>query len=276
MEVERIAAFCNGDRGGNPAGVVLCTALPNADEMQATAAKVGYSETVFAAPLADAWRVRYFAPEIEVPFCGHATIALGALFAARQGGGVRKLLLNDAQITVEGFADGDAMGAALQSPPTSSHLAAAELVTEALRLFAYRSDDIDPRFPPAVANAGNDHLVLALRSRELLARMAYDLDTGRVFMLGAGITTIAFIFAETQQLFHVRNPFASGGVYEDPATGSAAAALGGYLNHIGWPSGGAIEILQGADMGVPSRIAVEMRGPLERGVRVSGRARFLR
>jgi PhzF family phenazine biosynthesis protein len=276
MKVERIAAFCAGDRGGNPAGVVLCTSLPDPGEMQTVAAKVGYSETVFAAPQGDSWRVRYFAPEIEVPFCGHATIALGALFAARHGGGVHKLQLNEAQISVEGFCEANGMGAALQSPPASSRPVPAELVTEALRLFTYRPDDIDPRLPPAMANAGNDHLELALRSRELLSRMTYDLTAGRAFMLGAGITTISFIFAETPQLFHVRNPFASGGVYEDPATGSAAAALGGYLNDIAWPSGGAIEVLQGEDMGVPSRIAVGMPHSPERSIRVSGRARFMR
>ena len=40
--------------------------------MQCVAAEVGFSETVFAAPHENAWRVRYFAPELEVPFCGHA------------------------------------------------------------------------------------------------------------------------------------------------------------------------------------------------------------
>src|SRR4051794_28306133 len=75
MHVQRIAAFSQGAHGGNPAGVVLCEALPAAEEMLTIAAEVGYSETVFAAPNEDGWRVRYFAPEIEVPFCGHATIA---------------------------------------------------------------------------------------------------------------------------------------------------------------------------------------------------------
>src|SRR6266481_7215787 len=65
--VKRLAAFSEGDFGGNPAGVVICEALPDASVMQAIAAQVGYSETAFAAPVEGAWRVRYFAPEIEVP-----------------------------------------------------------------------------------------------------------------------------------------------------------------------------------------------------------------
>ena len=83
----RIAAFSNGSNGGNPAGVVLCDALPDAAAMQAVAAEVGYSETVFAAPAEDCWRVRDFAPEVEVDFFGHATIALGAALALRQDDG---------------------------------------------------------------------------------------------------------------------------------------------------------------------------------------------
>jgi PhzF family phenazine biosynthesis protein len=77
MNVSRIAAFSDGDTGGNPAGVVIGV-LPDAATMQRVAAEVGFSETAFAAPEGDGWRVRYFSPQTEVPFCGHATIALGA------------------------------------------------------------------------------------------------------------------------------------------------------------------------------------------------------
>ncbi|CDM25659.1 Phenazine biosynthesis protein PhzF [Castellaniella defragrans 65Phen] len=47
--VDRLAAFSDGDSGGNPAGVVICEALPDAVTMQAIAAEIGYSETAFAA-----------------------------------------------------------------------------------------------------------------------------------------------------------------------------------------------------------------------------------
>jgi PhzF family phenazine biosynthesis protein len=55
--------------------------------MQRIAADVGYSETVFATPEQDRWRIRYFAPEAEVEFCGHATIALGAVQRSEYSGG---------------------------------------------------------------------------------------------------------------------------------------------------------------------------------------------
>ena len=56
-------------------------ALAGGSKLQAIAADVGFSETAFATREGNAWRVRYFSPRCEVPFCGHATIALGAALA---------------------------------------------------------------------------------------------------------------------------------------------------------------------------------------------------
>ena len=175
IHVHQIDAFTRVKFTGNPAGVVLCEALPPADRMLAIAAEVGYSETVFAAPGEDGWRVRYFAPEIEVPFCGHATIALGAALALAHGDGTFALQLNDTRITVTGWRKNPALMAALQSPRTCSEQAPRELVEAALGLFSYTVADLDPRLPPAIAEAGARHLVLALTSRQKLAAMHYDL-----------------------------------------------------------------------------------------------------
>jgi PhzF family phenazine biosynthesis protein len=275
MDVERIAAFADGEAGGNPAGVVICDVLPDATAMQALAAEVGYSETVFAAPSDRDWRVRYFAPEVEVDFCGHATIALGAALALRHGDGTFRLQLNNAGITVEGRRAGSTMTAALQSPPTRSERASSRLVAEALALFSYSSVDLDARIPPAMANAGANHLILALNSRERLSAMRYELEAGRTFTKTEGIVTVSLIYAETPRLFHARNPFPIGGVYEDPATGAAAAALAGYLRDLGWPHGGAIEIIQGEDMGTPSCLHAEIPSTPGSSIRVSGATRMI-
>lgn len=275
MKVERIAAFADGAAGGNPAGVVICDALPDASAMQRIAREVGYSETVFAAPSGEVWRVRYFAPEAEVDFCGHATIALGAALALRGGDGAFALQLNNASITVEGSRANATIIAALQSPPTSSRPASSRLVAEALALFALTPADLDERLPPAIANAGANHLVLALKSRELLSAMHYDLDAGRKLATAERIVTFSLVHAETPQRFHARNPFPFGGVYEDPATGAAAAALAGYLRDLGWPHGGEIEIIQGEDMGVPSRLHAQIPAAPGASIRVSGMARVM-
>lgn len=279
MTLHRIAAFSDGDTGGNPAGVWIGGTLLDDADMQRIAAEVGFSETAFAAPLdgnkGEKWRVRYFSPESEVPFCGHATIALGAVLALERGDGVYPLVLNQAEITVEGRRDGARLSAALQSPPTRSAAADPVLVTLALELFGYGPEDLDPHMPPARIHGGADHLLLALRTRERLGAMAYDLDRGRTFMRAHDLVTIALVFAESERRFHARNPFASGGVYEDPATGAAAAAFAGYLRDRGWPHGGAIEISQGEDMGMHSRLWAEIGPEPGSSIRVSGAARVM-
>ena len=275
MEIQRIAAFSKGNEGGNPAGVVIGETLPDPATMRRVAAEVGFSETAFAAPNGTGWRVRYFSPESEVPFCGHATIALGMALAKANGDGIFALTLNDADIVVEGRREGDLFAAALQSPPTNSQAAPEALLSTALDLFGYTENQIDMRIPPAIANAGATHLVLALSDRRALADMSYNQDAGRKFMDGNGLVTINLVHAETNQVFHCRNPFASGGVYEDPATGAAAAALAGYLRDIDWPHGGAIDIVQGEDMGVPSRLKAEIPSESGGSIRVSGTARVM-
>lgn len=275
MNILRIAAFSDGNVGGNPAGVLIADDFPNETEMQQIAAKVGFSETVFAMPSGNDWRVRYFSPESEVPFCGHATIALGAALALRHGDGVFSLILNQAKITVEGRQNGDVISAALQSPPTKSTPVSSEFVSSALELFGYTIDDLDPRIPPARIHGGADHLVLGLKSREALASMHYDLNAGRIFMNREGLVTILLVYAETNQLFHTRNPFAGGGVYEDPATGAATAAFGGYLRDLGWPHGGQIDVVQGEDMGMRSRLRAYISPLPASSIRVSGTARIM-
>jgi len=125
--VQHVAAFSDGDVGGNGAGVYLSDEMPAEDDMGALAADLGYSETAFVVPSGEAFRVRYFSPESEVPFCGHATIALGAVLAAERGAGTFSLELNDATISVEASTEDGISVIALQSPPTHSEPARSEL-----------------------------------------------------------------------------------------------------------------------------------------------------
>ncbi len=276
MDIQRIAAFSEGETGGNPAGVLIAETLPAPADMQRLAAEVGFSETAFAAPQGGGWRVRYFSPKIEVPFCGHATIALGAALALKFGDGTFALALNDADISVEATKADGVVSAALQSPPTRSRPSPPALTAEIMALFGFSADDLDPAIPPALINGGADHFVLALKSRERLAAMAYDFEPTRAVMLREVWATILLAFAETPRLFHTRNPFASGGVYEDPATGAATAAFAGYLRDLGWPHEGSIEIVQGEDMGMRSRLHAEIPAEPGSSIRVSGTARIMR
>ena len=84
----RRSAFTDNPKGGNPAGVWVGETLPSVDVMQRIAAEVGYSETAFVAPASGQNRtIRYYSPEMEVPFCGHATIATGAVLGETEGDG---------------------------------------------------------------------------------------------------------------------------------------------------------------------------------------------
>jgi PhzF family phenazine biosynthesis protein len=105
--------------------------------------------------------------------------------------------------------------------------------------------------------------------------MRYDLESGRKLMNREGLVTILLAYAETPRLFHTRNPFASGGVYEDPATGAATAAFAGYLRDLEWPHQGSIEIVQGEDMGARSLLRADITPELGSSIRVSGSARVM-
>lgn len=275
MNIQRIAAFSHDGRGGNPAGVVLLDAPAPDVDMARVASEVGYSETVFAVRNSDGasdWRARYFSPETEVPFCGHATIALGAVLGEQFGAGTYNLTLNDTTISVEAEATVEGMAATLTSPPTRSQAATEEEAADALELFGLTARDLDDRLPPARIHGGADHVILALHDRARLAAIDYNLDRGRKVMRRHGLVTIMIAYVEDERTFVVRNAFASGGVLEDPATGAAAAAFAGYLRVRGWPHGGHFVIRQGEDMGAPSIINVRLTDEVGAPVHVAGKA----
>jgi PhzF family phenazine biosynthesis protein len=149
--------------------------------------------------------------------------------------------------------------------------AAASLVSDALAILGWRAEDLDAAIPAARAFAGAWHLVLAAARHSRLATLAYDFDRLKTVMLGADLTTVQLVWRERADLFHSRNPFPVGGVVEDPATGAAAAAFGGYLReaHLVTPPA-TILIRQGEAMGRPSRLTVEI--PATGGIVVSGAA----
>lgn len=277
MDVLKIASFSDGEEGGNPAGVAFYDELPSAAIMQKIAFDVGFSETAFASQLEgeNNWRVRYFSPESEVPFCGHATIALGAALARREGAGIYNLTLNEASISVEGAASGAGFSSALQSPPTTSEPLDNEKLSELLALFGLDREQLDLSIPPARIHGGADHYVLMLKSRDDLSSMDYDLQAGRIFMDDRGLITIMLVYKEHDRKFHTRNAFASGGVFEDPATGAASAAFAGYLRDINWPHENNFQIIQGQDMGMKSIINVDLTNEKGASIRVSGTARLM-
>ena len=278
QKVKRLAAFSDGDHGGNPAGVLIADQMPSELEMLNIAAAVNYSETAFVVPLSadqKQWRVRYFSPKIEIPFCGHATIALTAVLGQETELSHFTLTLNDTVIDVEADPNGDFPKALIKSPPTWSKPLDHEMRDVFLGLFGLGEDDLSPKLSPALIHGGATHILLPLKDRNQLSQMHYDFDQGADLMSRYGITTVMLVYGEGNQMFHARNAFAAGGVLEDPATGAAAAAFAGYLRDINWPCGQQFIIRQGDDMGMPSIIHVTFDQEQGSPVSVSGAVRAI-
>jgi len=276
MEIQRIAAFSYQNSGGNPAGVMICDDMPIDIEMLNIAKSVGYSETAFLKFKKDGWQIRYFSPEIEVPFCGHATIASGAALGAYSGVGTYKLYLNEGEISVDvSRSEGGAFSVTLQSPETWSKVAGQDYSVKVLNEFNLSLDDLDMNFPVRFAFAGAKHLILVLKDRATLANMSYNFGRLKVLMKEKDLVTINLLWCESSNRFHSRNPFPPGGVHEDPATGAAAAAFAGYLRDIGWNGENRFVVLQGEDMGAPSRLLVEYSAIQGEGIKVTGETRYV-
>jgi PhzF family phenazine biosynthesis protein len=276
MNILKIAAFSYQGKGGNPAGVVFSDQMPVAEEMLDVAKQVGYSETAFLVQQGEGWKVRYFAPAMEVPFCGHATIALGAALGERYGEGTYKLYLNQSEISVSAEKSlNGTFAATLQSPATFSEDAPEEYVDKILAAFNLKPEELHLAFPVRFASAGAKHLILVVKDRKTLADMKYEFDLVKSLMAEKDLVTISILWQESDELFHSRNAFASGGVYEDPATGAAAAALAGYLRDINWQGKKEFMMLQGEDMGVPSRLLVQYNSKIGESVKVSGEVRYI-
>ena len=269
--LHRVAAFTTTPDGGNPAGVWIGSALPDMETMQRIAAEVGYSETVFIAPTVGNEReCRYYSPEAEVPFCGHATIAAGVVLG--QGGdGTYTLNTAAGAVPVQVRSRDGLREASFTSVEPMQTSVSDTLLTAALTALRWRRDELDDAIPPARAYAGAWHLVLAVDRRERLAVLDYDFAALRELMLDDGLTTLQLVWRESPLVFHARNPFPVGGVVEDPATGAAAAALGGYLRAAGHVTPPAtVSIHQGEAMGRPSLLTVEV--PASGGIVVTGTA----
>ena len=276
MNIQRIAAFTYESRGGNPAGVVIAEQMPDDGTMLKIAQKVGYSETAFLKREKEGWRIRFFAPEMEVPFCGHATIASGAALGKQFGLGAYKLYLNEGDISIDvSQSDNGVLTTTLQSPRTWSKIASQVLIAKLFTIFNFSADDVANNFPIRIAAAGATHLIVVLNSRQVLADMSYDYKQLKMLMSECSLVTINLLWRESMQLFHSRNPFPPGGVYEDPATGAAAAAFAGYLRDIDYDCNNHLTILQGHDMGLPSRLLVEFTNSVGEGVYVTGETRFI-
>ncbi len=275
VETLLVHAFTReGDaKTGNPAGVVLDAAGLDDREMQAIAAKVGASETAFVLPSDRATRrLRFFTPDAEIDFCGHATLA--AWWSLAEAGVIeqeadvsrfsQETNVGVLQVDVHGESGAPTRVVMTQGRPeiVENRIMAMEVVPF---LGVPRASVEVPRCPIQIASTGLKHLIVPLDTPERVASMTPNLDQLGAWCERRGVHTVhVFAIRRERPVPEVKaRAFAPHlGIPEDPATGTASGALGAYLVvNRGVPVQAPVtevRCFQGDETGHPSRIDVEV------------------
>jgi trans-2,3-dihydro-3-hydroxyanthranilate isomerase len=276
--------------GGNQLAVLPDAQGLSDEQMLAIAREFNYSETTFVLPPADpahTRRVRIFTPGGEIPFAGHPTV--GTAWVLARTGEIRlhdeatHVVLEEGvgpvpvTIRVERGAPVHCQFSVAKLPEVLAPLPPPEDLAATLSLDV--GDLLNGAMPPQVVSCGLPFAFVALRDRAAVRKARIRPDVWERTLAGRPGEMVMVFALDPEGAGHdVRaRMFAPGvGVPEDPATGSACAALGGYLAaRDPAPSGTTRWIVeQGYEMGRPSAIHVEVdaddSGPSE--VRVGGRA----
>jgi trans-2,3-dihydro-3-hydroxyanthranilate isomerase len=279
--------FTDKPLSGNPLAVVHDSAGLDGEAMQTIAREFNLSETVFILPPenpAHTAMVRIFTPSSELPFAGHPTVGTSIILARLSWGAPDKgerdgiVVLEEKIGTVRvgvvlknshAFAEFDIP----QKPKALDTQIDTEMAAAALGLVP--SEMGFENHKPSRWSAGVDFDFVPVRNLEVLKRCRADRRIfDKAFASGSAyLYTREAISNEND--FHARM-FAPGvGIDEDPATGSAVAALAGVLMHFDQPPGGThrYRIEQGHIMGRPSLVELELdvQGDLH-AVRIGGSA----
>ena len=250
---------------GNPLAVVLEPQGLDDAAMQAVAREFNLSETVFVLPPSEPGhraRLRIFTPGRELPFAGHPTVGTAVLLASLDGGAERRALVLEETVGPVRCQVAPSAGggfARFDLPRLPEQVGAAADSAVLAGALGLAPDDIGfAGFVPAVWSAGNAFTFVPLRGRAHVARSRPD--TGRWDAAFGNVG--AFLFCgepvAAQNAFHGRMYGQGMGIYEDPATGSAVAALAGLVAPTLRDGDHDLGIEQGFDMGRPSLIRLAL------------------
>jgi trans-2,3-dihydro-3-hydroxyanthranilate isomerase len=270
---ETVDVFADRRFGGNPLAVIADARGVSAQTMQAIAREFNYSETTFVEPPKDqrnTANVRIFTPANEIPFAGHPNVGtafvlarLGTLFG-REVPDVMRFEEGAGLVEIEVLRrDGEVVGAGIRAP---QKLELAEEITPSIVASCASFDPRDvatERHRPVFASVGLPFAIAEVRSLEALAKARPNAAAFRdAFRHHPGpIDRFSlFLYVRTGAAKIRARMFAPlSNVYEDPATGSASAALGGLLSSLE-PGVAPFELTveQGVEMGRPSVIHVRV------------------
>lgn len=251
-----LRVFTRGDGGGNHLGVIMDPTGLDTDTMQGIAADLGFSETVFIDWSADALpHARIFTPASELPFAGHPLVGAAWVLHAMGPGGPEAITCGIGEIGI----DYDGEIASIVAPLGQTVTELDDAADRAARLGLPTPRSMAAVAMPlryVVVELEKPDAVSAYRPDEASLGSSEDGEMLLVWARGPGGVTSRFFAPEH-------------GVFEDPATGSAAVALTAVLQQRGQTSG-ALEISQGDEIGWPSTIRIEWSGS---SVRVGGTVR---
>src|SRR3989442_3769508 len=255
----------------NPAGVVLDGADLDAKTMQRIANELKHSETAFPLPVREptaALHLRWFTPEAEVAFCGHATLATFHVLVEEAGrirvpeGRVTRTAFTckSGRLNVELSRREGKLSVVIETP--ASRFQRAQVPAELATALGIVPEALSPEMVPLQRAILEGNLYVCVRDRETLARCRPDgpsLDRlGR--QLGvAGFAVFALRPASGVDAA-MRCFFPGYGILEDPVTGSAAGQLGALIQTVlpeALPR--RLVFTQGDELGRPGRIEVEVR-----------------
>ena len=266
---------------GNPLAVFTDGDSLSNDQMQAIAREMNLAETVFVQKPTDERalaRLRIFTTREELRLAGHPVVGTWFLLAElgvvpAQEGGVHIMQETGAGVLpVEiRFKDGRPQRVTM----TQSEAAFRRIMFKKAALakaLGLTPKDFDPDLEPECVSTGIFNLMVPLRNRAALGKIAMNMSELRK-LIGKN-ATMAYCFALGGNGKVFSRGMLPWGIYEDPATGSAAGSLGAYLvKHGKLAPGHTLNILQGAEMGRPSHIEVAVSKAGKKLVpRVSGAA----
>jgi trans-2,3-dihydro-3-hydroxyanthranilate isomerase len=251
--------------GGNPLAVFTAAEGISDAEMQALAAEMNYSETTFVLPPSDpanSARVRIFHRTAEMPFAGHPNVGTGFVLAGLrpEAGDVLRFeeIAGLVEIRVERDAAGNAVGAEIDAPQPLSILGTLPVDAIASCIGLGPADIVTTNHVPTRASVGVDFTLVEVTA-DALTRALPDIATYRRIAeehLGAGDRLSIFLYARDAHSIRARMFSPLSGTWEDPATGSANAALGALLLSLTEYDQIDFAVTQGVEMGRPSNLSL--------------------
>lgn len=237
--VYQVDSFTRERFHGNPAGVVANANGLSEEQMQQIARELNNSETAFIfqsdSPDYDV-EVRFFTPLMEVPICGHATIAAHYVLAKEKKAGSGRVVQKTKAgiLPVDVVTDGGDYSIIMtQGKISVSKPLGDDIKTQIAGALNISMDDYREDCPICIASTGHSKVMVGIRSKELLDSLKPNLDllshvSSKTDCNGYYVFTLN---PGGEALVHGRMFAPAIGISEDPVTGNANGPLGAYLVH---------------------------------------------